>query len=206
MKKMMMQILLLLILQVQAYECLAQVKGTVNIDTQALSSDDIDAIMKKGKDLFNNARYEEALREFLIITQSSEAPQEDRIKAHYFSMRIYRAYGEDEKVKQEIKEILKLNPGYTPSSRESASIKKFFRDIKEELLREQKAGEKIVRSPVLKEDMAIFEHSLNKISSSQESFSLKVTDIEKELKKLRLSFYITSLTLFLLLAVGVGFK
>ena len=169
-------------------------------------------ILKKGKNLFDSAHYEEASREFLVVAQSNDAPQEDRIKARYFLMKIYRAYGEDEKVKNEIIEILKLNPNYTPSSREPASVRKLFKEVKEEFLKGQSAKESGIRpeagvlQSMLMEDMATLERSLAQASSYQESFSLKVGKMEKEFKKLKLSFYTTSLTLFLLLAVGIGFK
>ncbi|PIZ17074.1 hypothetical protein COY51_01285 [Candidatus Desantisbacteria bacterium CG_4_10_14_0_8_um_filter_39_17] len=202
----------LLILQVQSYECWGQSGTAVNPPPQPLSAEDANLILKKGKNLFDSAHYEEASREFLVVAQSNDAPQEDRIKARYFLMKIYRAYGEDEKVKNEIIEILKLNPNYTPSSREPASVRKLFKEVKEEFLKGQSAKESGIRpeagvlQSMLMEDMATLERSLAQASSYQESFSLKVGKMEKEFKKLKLSFYTTSLTLFLLLAVGIGFK
>lgn len=195
--------LLVLILQVQY--CLVVPAFAGNLDTMPISVDDVDVVMKKGKNLFEGAHYEEASREFLAIARLDTAPQEDRIKARYFLMKIYRAYGEDEKVKNEIREIFKLSPGYIPSSREPASVKKLFGEIREEFLKEQ-LREETAPSSVIKENLVILERSLAEVSSSNESFGLKVEGIEKELKKIKLSFWITSTTLLLLLIAGIGFK
>ena len=209
MKKLMFLLLSLLILQLYFSECRGQYTSVVNADSQSLSAEDVDAILKKGKKLFEDAYYEDAAGEFLVIVHSGDAPPEDRIKAHYFLMRIYRAYGEDEKVKNEITEILNLNPYYMPSSREPASVKKLFKEIREEFLKKHGIKEKtaeIALPSVLMEDIAVLERSLTQVSYCQDSFSLKVDKVENEFKKLRLTFYVTSLTLFLLLAAGIGFK
>lgn len=187
-------------------ECLGQPLMKVNLDTESLSAEEVDIILKKGKELFEKAHFEEASKEFLVVAQCSDAPEEDRIKAHYFLMKIYRAYGEDEKIKEQIIEILKLNPNYSLSSREPASLRKIFGETKEKFLKEQGLKEKSTIPSISKEDMAVLEYNLAEVSSQQESFSLKVQGMEKELKKLKFSFYITSLTLLILLAVGIGFR
>lgn len=172
--------------------------AVVRNDSQVV---DVDERMKQGKTLYSKAFYEEAEKEFFLIVSAEDAPPEDKIKAYAYLIKIYRAYGEDEKVRIQAKEILRLNPNYTPSKRESASTKKIFNDLKEEA-----KNLNAQNSPEISNNSLILEAEIAKAIAQSESLSFKLTNAESELKKLKASFYISSLALFALLAFSVALK
>lgn len=198
MKKQMMLFILFLAVFPFFGKCNAENMIVMRSDSQVV---DVDERMKQGRDLYLKAFYEEAEKEFLFIVSTEDAPFEDKIKARTYLIKIYRAYGEDEKVKMQAGEILKLNPNYTPSSREPASIKKIFNDLKEEIkiLNAQASPETLNNSMIIQAAVA-------KAIVQSESLSFKLINTESELKKLKASFYISSLALFALLAFSIALR
>jgi len=192
----------LFILFVTVFLCFGKSSAENSIDYRNDSQViDVDERIKQGRTLYSKAFYEEAEKEFLLIISTEDAPIEDKIKAHSYLVKIYRAYGENEKVKMQAKEILKLNPNYKPSSRESVSIKKIFNDLKEEA----KILDNKISSEVL-DNSLVLEEAIAKALVQSESLSLKLINTETELKKLKASFCISSLALFALLAFSIALK
>jgi|GEM_PF-2124176 len=175
-------------------------------ETKSFVSQDYNEILKRGMDLFNKAYYEEAKIQFRMVIESGDAPDEDRIKAHYYTMKIHRAFGEEDKVKEEIMEILKLSPNYRLSPKEPPSLKKLFEEIREAFLKEkvQKEPSEIVLQ--LRQDMAVLEQKLTNTISNQEILNARSEEQEKELKKLKFTFASASITLLLLLITSAGFR
>ena len=180
--------------------------GIAQPGNKGSSAEDFMEILQKGKTLFDNAYYEEASREFLIVTGSESAPYEDKIKAHYYLMKLYRAYGDNEKTASEISNILKLSPGYVLSEREPASLKELFEKIKRELMEEKEKEEPFKIAQQLNKDLVVIEQKVTTASSEQEQLNSRIKKQEEETGKLKVSFYAASITLFLLLAISAGFK
>jgi len=162
--------------------------------------------MKKGIDLFDKAYYEDALKEFRGIADSADAPDEDKIKAHYYMMKIHRAFGDDEKMKAEIREILALSPGYKVSNREPASLKSLFEEIRGSLIKEEARKEPSEIVTGVAQDMAVLEKNLSDAAAQQDALISRLNEQGKETRKTKFALGASVISLLILLAASVSFK